>query len=147
MIHLCQSTFDTLRTLAIEGSHEEGILVQNDEGCYHPINSQDFFQADATYHMHGGTCEIGNIDCFLEPPSIKDLQAFNTLLGLQVDEHFIFGPTYLYHIFVKQTIPYPIIQAFEILRCKQAGKHFTRHWDRLYNKILIPYITVTRYTI
>ena len=152
MIHLRDfddGVLDGLLALADEGSHAEGILVLTPAGKYQAVEATSFGGAAATVHIHGGTCARGDVTCFLEPPSVKDLRAFNSLFDRGVRLHFIVGVGYVYRVRLKRRLPAEAFLPFEALlgHAEELRGHFTAVWDRLYERNLTPYMDVVRFEV
>lgn len=138
-MQLCHSVIEELQRRAKTGSHEEGILVPTASGCFQPIlaDRDAMINADATYHLHGGTCEDPVAGpCYLEPPSVKDLYAFNSLQDVGVREHFIFGPDYMYHVYVNGVVPQKAFLPFIDLinRASKLKANFSKEWHKIYDQ-------------
>lgn len=149
-IKLCAHVLRGLQTQAQEGSHDEGLLVKADT-CYIPSPGMgQLAEAAATYHMHGGTCLPGDEGrCYLEPPSVRDLRAFNLFYAQGVKEHFVVGPTYYYHVQLKERIPDSALVPFEELLTKAQDFRgtYAEEWARRQKSFLQPYAIVKRVVI
>lgn len=77
----------------------EGILVK-ENNCLQYIIEPDINNINknwiATFHVHSGSCSSNN--CFLSPPSNKDLRAFNRFYYKGIFLHYIIGKKYIYEV-------------------------------------------------